>query len=122
MLFAIGVEVVLLVCLVYLAAELVLYSKKVDGLFVEKVQRHKGKEGLSKKMQYAARVIYDFGGEHYNACSQDDVANYTGPASGAHVVIWVNPRKPDRFLINRGENILWIVIVVALMLFFLLFV
>ncbi|MGN1023097.1 MAG: hypothetical protein ACI4OJ_06360, partial [Lachnospiraceae bacterium] len=122
MIVIVTAEAVLLVCFVYLLAEFVLYSRKVTGTFVERVQRHKGKEGLSRKMQYAARVIYDVGEEHYNACSQDDISPYAGPqAGGVPITVHVNRRHPEKFLIRRNENLLWMILTAALMLALLLF-
>lgn len=121
MILLVTAEIVLLVCFLYLAAEFFLYSRKVQGTFVEKVQRHRGKEGLSRRLQYAARVIYDYGGEHYSACSQDDVGTMDLPGSGVSVTIHVNPRHPEKFLLHRGENVLWMGITAAVMLLLLMF-
>ena len=121
MILVLTAEAVLLICLVYLAAELVLYSKKVKGTFVERVQRHKGKEGLSKRMQYAARVIYDYGEKHYNACSQDDISAAGPQMSGVEVTVYVNRKHPEKFLIRRNANFLWILVTAAVMALLLLF-
>ena len=122
MILILTAEAVLLICFVYLSAELALYAKKVKGTFVERVQRHKGKEGLSKRMQYAARVIYDVGGKHYNACSRDDISAAGPERSGVEVTVYVNRRHPEKFLIRRNANIPWMCVTAAVMARLLLFV
>lgn len=115
MILVLTAEAVLLICFVYLAAELVLYARKVKGTFVERVQRHKGKEGLSRRMQYAARVIYDVGEEHYNTCSQDDISAAGPERPGVEVTVYVNRRHPEKFLIRRNANIPWMCVTAAVM-------